>query len=80
MHLDQPSQVLHSLLGHSFQGLEDYDEALKQFTAALDIHDNSSDRNNRALIYLLTNPVPRSPSRRSGFPGYGTSDWRGFPQ
>ena len=60
MHLDQPSQVLHSLLGHSFQGLEDYDEALKQFTVALDIHDNSSDRNNRALIYLLTNRCPEA--------------------
>ena len=59
-HLDQPSQVLHSLLGHSFQGLEDYDEALKQFTVALDIHDNSSDRNNRALIYLLTNRCPEA--------------------
>ena len=59
-HLDQPSQVLHSWLGHSFRELEDFDEALHQFTAALDIHDNSSDRNNRASVYLLTNRCPEA--------------------
>ena len=59
-HLDQPSQVLHSWSGHSFRELGDYGEALHQFTAALDVRDNSSDRNNRAMVYLLTNRCPEA--------------------
>ncbi len=59
-HLDQPNQVLHSWLGHSFRALDNLDEVLQQFTAALDIHDNSSDRNNRAMIYLMTNRCPEA--------------------
>ena len=59
-HLDQPNQVLHSSLGLSFRALDKLDEALQQFTAALDIHDNSSDRNNRAMVYLLTNRCPEA--------------------
>ena len=79
-HLDQPNQVLHSLLGHSFRALDNLDEALQQFTTALDIHDNSTDRNNRAMVYLMTNRCPEAQADARASPGYGTCCWSGFPQ
>ncbi len=53
--VDEPSQVLHNQIGHAYRALRDFDQSIHHFSKALEVHDNSTDRVNRALVYRYSN-------------------------
>ena len=50
----KPSTVLESLIGLSYQYLEEYDLSILHFTNAIDVDDNAVDRIHRSWSYLVT--------------------------
>ena len=50
-----PNQVIQSWLSHSYHSLGNYDQAILHFSSAIQIHDNASDRVNRASVFLYNN-------------------------
>ena len=51
-HRDKPSAVLRSWIGLSYQALEQYEDAIEQHTASIEIEDSVTERTNRGLAYL----------------------------
>ena len=53
--VDEPSQVLHNQIGHAYRALRELDQSIYHFSRALEVHDNSTDRVNRSLVYRYSN-------------------------